>query len=370
MQIILHIGTWKTGSSAIQLFLARNAALLQRQGVFLPSIVQRELGHTLLFRALKSDGPDREQLLAELRAIGRDNPDARVIVSSEHFWPLATEEIAALAAALHSVTADIRVLVYLRPQDEMWASIYAQQTKSFRVRPDAPVWGTGDFVAHPILEWALYYNKCLSMFEDSFGRDAIIPRLYRREAFPVQDIIFDFLDFAGIDRDPDFDRYEGDTNPSFGWKSVAMSLWFVDVAYGAMRRANEMPDIRRAFRAAIGDMDPRGKDPDWLGRAPNVLSAQDRLDIRAHYAQDNAALFQRHFDGVDVFGAPEATEKTSLDAAAIPEAEFNRVRRKMLKHFRRARLDMQGTEDAFRAPSQLSLTGVRSIFANLKQQAD
>ena len=55
MQIILHIGAWKTGSSAIQLFLARNADVLKKQNVFLPSIVQKELGHTLLFRALKSD---------------------------------------------------------------------------------------------------------------------------------------------------------------------------------------------------------------------------------------------------------------------------------------------------------------------------
>lgn len=370
MQIILHIGTWKTGSSAIQLFLARNAALLAKQGVFLPSIVQQELGHTLLFRALRSDGEDKDRLLAELKAIGRDTPDARVIISSEHFWPLSAEEISDLAAALHTVTRDIRVLVYLRPQDEMWASIYAQQTKSFRVRPDAPVWGTGDFVAHPILDWALYYHKCLAMFEQPFGAGAIIPRLYRREAFPEQDIIFDFLDFAGIDRDPDFDRYEGDTNPSFGWKSVAMSLWFVDTAYTAMRQASEMPDIRRAFRAAIGDMHARGNDPDWLGRAPNVLSGQDRADIRAHYGDDNNALFQRYFDGRDVFGAPEQSEKTSLDPGAIPEAEFNRVRRKMLKHFRRAKLDMQGTEDAFRAPSQFSLSGVRNLFATLKQPAD
>ena len=370
MQIILHIGTWKTGSSAIQLFLARNTALLQKQGVFLPSIVQQELGHTLLFRALRSGGEDADRLLAELKSIGQHNPDARVIISSEHFWPLSTEEIADLASSLQSVTSDIRVLVYLRPQDEMWASIYAQQTKSFRVRPDAPVWGTGDFVAHPILEWALYYNKCLSMFEKPFGADAIVPRLYRRGAFPEQDIIFDFLDFAGINRDPDFDRYEGDTNPSFGWKSVAMSLWFVDTAYGAMRQANDMPDIRRAFRAAIGEMDPRGKDADWLGRAPNVLSGQDRRDIRAHYAEDNDALFQRYFDSVDVFGTPEPAEKTTLDAAAMPEAEFNRVRRKMLKHFRRAKLDMQGTEDVFRTPSQMSLSGVRNMFANLKQQAD
>lgn len=370
MQIILHIGTWKTGSSAIQLFLARNADLLKRQGVFLPSIVQQELGHTLLFRALRSDGAEKDRLLAELKTIGQDNPNARVIVSSEHFWPLSTDEIADLAASLKRVTSDIRVLVYLRPQDEMWASIYAQQTKYFKVRPDAPVWGTGDFVAHPILEWALYYSKCLAMFEQSFGENAIIPRLYRREAFPEQDIIFDFLDFVGINRDPGFDRQEGDTNPSFGWKSVAMSLWFVDIAYGPMRQANELPDIRRAFRAAIGDMDPRGKDPDWLGRAPNVLSGQDRRDVRTHYAEDNDALFQRYFEGVDVFGAPELAEKTSLDAAAIPEAEFNRARRKMLKQFRRAKLDMQGTEDAFRTPSQLSLTGVRNMFANLKQQAD
>ena len=96
MQIILHIGAWKTGSSAIQLFLARNAELLKKQNVFLPSIVQEELGHTLLFRALKSEGAEKDALLEELAQIGADHPDARVIVSSEHFWPLSSEEIASL----------------------------------------------------------------------------------------------------------------------------------------------------------------------------------------------------------------------------------------------------------------------------------
>lgn len=362
MQIILHIGAWKTGSSAIQLFLARNADLLKKQNVFLPSIVQKELGHTLLFRALKGDGPDKNQLLEELARIGEHHPDARVIVSSEHFWPLSSEEIAALASALQGVTPDIRVLIYLRPQDEMWASIYAQQTKSFRVKPGVPVWGTGDFVAHPILDWALFYRRCLGMFEAAFGDGAITPRLYRRDRFPDHDIIYDFLDFAGIDRDPAFDRYEGDTNPSFGWKSVAMSLWFVGAAYGELRQANTMPEIRRAFRAAIGDMHARHNDPDWLGRAPNVLGGQDRRDVRAHYADDNKALFDRYFGGEDVFGPPEASERSTLDYKAIPEVEFNRVRRRMLKHFRKAKLDLCGTEDLFRAPPPL-VTEVRKLFS-------
>lgn len=363
MQIILHIGTWKTGSSAIQLFLARNAGLLRKQGVFLPSIVQEELGHTLLFRALKADGPEKDKLLEDLKRIGAQNPDARVIVSSEHFWPLATEEIARLAASLRQVTADIVVLAYLRPQDEMWASIYAQQAKYFSVRPDVPLWGTDDFVARPILEWALYYHKCLGMFEAAFGRDAVTPRLYRRDRFPEQDIIFDFLDFADIDRDPLFDRNDGDTNPSFGWKSVALSLWFVGSAYDEMRKANTMPDIRRAFRAAIGDMHARRNDPDWLGKAPNVLSGQDRRVIRAHYAEDNEALFLRYFGGKDVYGPPEDSAGTSLDYRNIPEAEFNRARKKLLKHFRKAKLGMRGTENLFRAPPPAILSGVRSLFS-------
>ena len=362
MQIILHIGAWKTGSSAIQLFLARNAALLEKQNVFLPSIVQEELGHTLLFRAFTKGGAERDDLLEEIRCIGADNPAARVIISSEHFWPLPDADIAALAAALRDVTPDIRVLIYLRPQDEMWASIYAQQTKFLRVKPDDPLWGDVEYVERPIVEWALYYRKCLGMFETAFGEDAVAPRLYRRDLFPEKDIIFDFLDFAGIDRDPGFDRYEGDTNPSFGWKSVALSLWFVGAAYGEMRQANAMPDIRRAFRSAIGDMHARRNDPDWLGKAPNVLSARDRRDIRAHYREDNAAFFQRYFGGEDVFGPPQDRPRTPLDHRDIPEAEFNRARRRMLKHFRKAGLDMRGTEGAFDAPTPL-VRGVRKLFS-------
>ncbi len=363
MQIILHIGTWKTGSSAIQLFMARNAKRLAKQGVYLPSVVHKDNGHTLLFRALCQGGPEQNALLDEFRAIERNDADARLFISSEHFWPLSSDEIRDLASVLHQITDDIRVLVYLRPQDEMWASVYAQQAKSFRVRPESPVWGTADFIGHGIRNWALYYNKCLSMFEDAFGEGSVSPRLYRRQDFPEGDVIFDFLDFTGVMRDPAFERHEGDTNPSFGWKSVAMSLWFVGAVYDDIRKFNELPDMRRAFRAGIGEMHARRNDPDWLGRAPVVLSGQDRRDIRAHYGDDNNALFTRYFQGMNVFGDPENSVKDQLDHASIPEREFDLARRKILKHFRRAQLNLRGTEAAFRAPTPLSLAWVRSRLA-------
>ena len=364
MQIILHIGTWKTGSSAVQVFMARNADLLAQQGVFLSSMVHEENGHTLLFRYATCKGPEREALVAELQAIAERHPDGRVIISSEHFWPLSADEIEDLAATLHRVSNDVRVLVYLRPQDEMWGSMYAQQAKTFQVTPDAPVWGTGDFVSRAMLEWALCYDKCLSMFVKAFGEGSVTPRIYKRSNFIAGDVVLDFLAFAGVENDPGFDRYEGDTNPSFGWKSVALSLWFVDVAYPQMRKVNALPDIRRMFRAAIGDMFARRRDAHWLGAAAEVLSGEDRREIRAHYQVDNQRLFDRYFGGEDVFGPPGDTTKAPLNHTELSPFEFNRARMRLMAQCRLAGLDMAGTEPAFVTPSALSVQSMRHSLSD------
>ena len=148
---------------------------------------------------------------------------------------------------------------------------------------------------------------------------------------------------------------------------MALSLWFVGAAYDDMRKASSLPDIRRAFRAAIGDMHGKQEDPDWLGAAADVLNGQDRRDIRAHYAADNQLLFDQYFDGEDVFGPPADTPKVNFDYTALPEKEFARARKRLLRQFRKANLDLQGTEDAFAAPSAFAkVRGALAVGARAK----
>ena len=43
-------------------------------------------------------------------------------------------------------------------------------------------------------------------------------------------------------------------------------------------------------------------DTAWIGKAPNILTLEQRQEIRKNYAEDNWQLFDKYFQGEDVFG--------------------------------------------------------------------
>ena len=103
-------------------------------------------------------------------------------------------------------------------------------------------------------------------------------------------------------------------------------------------------------------------DQDWLGRTPEVLSGDDRRASRAHYGEGSQRLFDKYFGGADVFGPPAETSPHDLHHTAMPDREFNKARARLLRQFRRAGIDMRGTEPLFKSQSRLSLGGVKSLL--------
>jgi hypothetical protein len=127
MTVYVHIGLHKTGTSSIQTFLKRNKPALQARGYLYPRTGWTAGGHhnlayELLGRKRFSTDAGR---LADLEA--EIAPAANVILSSEEFEFLELAQVRAFQAALGE--RPVRVLVYLRRQDALIASTYAQQVK-------------------------------------------------------------------------------------------------------------------------------------------------------------------------------------------------------------------------------------------------
>ena len=152
---ILHIGTFKTGSTSIQAFLGDNAALLARQGVYFPHSPGRPNHHGLavyalsgrmttgLIRYLELEDADRREtsrteVAAALNAELSELPIviSTVIFSSEHLCGLQTvEEIERLRQLLAPHFSEIGILVYLRRQDQRIISDYTQKVRDGYVKP-------------------------------------------------------------------------------------------------------------------------------------------------------------------------------------------------------------------------------------------
>lgn len=330
VRIILHTGVWKTGSTAIQTFLSANAGLLAERGVLIPAYARRMAEYNHLFeRLVAEDATGVQAVMDDVRAdIAAQNPDV-VVISSEHFWHAPKHIIECVAHHLSQITTDIKVIAYIRPQDDMWASLYAQQAKFFRVLPGHPIWGASDYIGSAISDHALYYHRCFQVYRDAFGEDAVDLRLYDRANFADGDVVQDFLGWIGIQDRTGFISSEKDENSSFGWKGVAFSLWLADRMKRGVAEFENSKAAGKALRFAMRDTGRRFDDVSWYGKAPECFGPDERARIRSHYANDTAALAQDYFGGESPFGPPpeRAAEPLSLDL--VPEQEFAFAKRRL-----------------------------------------
>ena len=181
--LIIHIGTHKTGTSALQRTLSRNSERLLKAGVrYLRAgregvTAHHDLAHALRKRLDKSVWQEVRKELAESQS-------SINLISSEAFWFCDPER---LKEELPDAK-DVRVVVYLRRQDRYLQSLYKQTVAGGR-KIGFAAWleerrHRGNYL--PVLErWAI-----------QFGRDAITIRPYERDGKTI-DTIVDFGSFLG-----------------------------------------------------------------------------------------------------------------------------------------------------------------------------
>jgi hypothetical protein len=210
--LILHIGLSKTGSSSIQRILAEQRPALQEVGVFLPHS-PGWANHALLPASLVNDesslwgfhpgtweGLSREARLARFRREWAEEmanlPDwaERCVITAEQIGGLLREddEVQRLADTLHTHFASIKVIAYLRRQDQHLASAYTQ-------------WLRGGVLQEPALPNAgpeklgeYDYGPMLDRYARAFGDAAMCPRIFARDKLVGGDVVEDFFDAAGF----------------------------------------------------------------------------------------------------------------------------------------------------------------------------
>ena len=187
----VHVGTPKTGTTSVQVFLGANAARLAGAGCYLPVTGRLEAGvaaqHNVAWELTGSSrfDPSRgtfDELLAELAETSA--PD--VCLSSEEFMLLFNRPRALkrLVVGLRAAGYTPTIVVYLRPQADYYESLYVEVLKH-----GYPL----DFsfgLAHA-RAW-LDYLPILNAFADQVGREQVIVRPFRRNA-PSTDLLDEFV---------------------------------------------------------------------------------------------------------------------------------------------------------------------------------
>lgn len=199
-RVVLHIGTHKTATTAIQDFLAQNREALARQGIVYPALGPSSGHHGLMFTwhdllppSYRLPGPDD---IWETLSRQWADKDVTLLLSSEEFsrgYP-SRVDMADLRRRL-SAFEEVRVICVLRNQAALLQSVYQEVSRQHKVplieayvnRSLAAGHASGVFLSHAAL-----YDFLL----EGFAPEEILLLSYEQEVVAPEGIIGRLLTHA------------------------------------------------------------------------------------------------------------------------------------------------------------------------------
>lgn len=212
--LYIHIGTTKTGTKAIQYFCWENRKLLERQRYCYPNLsflypkcIPMKNGHFLLEqpgnageeKSVQQEANKYQEGMSQILKLFSDYDN--VLLSDEGIWRESYyqnkkglwQELKD-AGDKHGFT--VKIVVYLRRQDEFLQSLWNQHVKASRTTTSAQTWD--DFVHAIPKSLQLDYYKKLESLTKVLGQENIIVRRFERGAFIGGSIYADFLNAIGL----------------------------------------------------------------------------------------------------------------------------------------------------------------------------
>jgi hypothetical protein len=310
MKIFLHIGNYKTGTTAVQSFLTANRERLQDLGFFIPEVGLVGSSHHDWAASLlaRPGAADPDELYPRIReSLARCGYD-KAIVSTELFFS------GGMAAALVERLPghEIAAIAYLRRQDEFASAFYMQLVKHpnfMEANPPSVSRYVGKLGAAD-------YLGCLNRWAQSIGSESMIVRPYEREQLP-HGLIHDFLQCVGVAPDA-FPDNAG--SPTLNATIETELIEFLRIANSLGLSKEE----HASLLAALTEISRRGQQSELLHKS-NVFSPAQRREILGAAASDNEEIARRFLgrsDGALFLDPPPDDDPTwapgrlSVDALA------------------------------------------------------
>lgn len=295
-KLFIHIGRAKTGTSALQSFLAANRDALSRLGYKYADTAFFCNTHHPLAWSLHKEAFDcsggrywrkasmyarlsmsPEEYFAALRDEIEDSPEHSFVISSEEFGVVLDLHLTAPLLARHLEGLAVKFIVYFRRQDDFLQSLYNQAVKGDEERY------TGDFWSYvnPILEvGGADCMKVLTPLSESFSDNAISVRVYEKEQLK-ENIFIDFLDTLGIADSVGFDFPKAPQN-------LKLDARFLPV----VRELNRIPMAREVRDEILNTLRSKSE-----GSGPfadhGILSPRERFELLQRFEESNAIVARR-----------------------------------------------------------------------------
>lgn len=314
--LYLHIGTPKTGTTAIQMMCWENADALAKKGICYPHLKYeyprvriRRNGHFLVGQIFQN-GKRRTKLEEEIREEGvttvldEFKSFDSVVLSDENLWTAfakrGTAQLEYLKKRCDEAGVLLKVIVYLRRQDELLESWCKQQIKEIdRTFSKSSVEETYEGLKH-----AFSYYENVNMLAGAVGRENLVVKRFDRSDFVNGTIQSDFFGILGVDDISDLKADLEEPNTSLSGNVVEMVR--------ALIKSTEFtPEyrwhIKTAARFASYNSEPSYR--------PAFISDEEAAQFMDRFFEDNAKLAREYFgreDGV-LFRPRKAGEVWSPD---------------------------------------------------------
>lgn len=318
---IVHIGTEKTGTTALQDTLAMHRPELAERRFFYSQVAGARSHVRLaaygaddqvrddLRRKLAIDTPDdlagfRSAFAKSLAAEARAHADCVIVFSSEHCHSrlVSHTSVARLAGLLKSLFDEIIVLVYLRRQDKLAVSRYSTMLKGGGTSTKIidPAW-----VRNPYFD----YWKLSRRWMEAFGEKSLLVRRFETDRLVGGSIVTDFCAALGMP------GLAGPIEPA----NESLTPDYQAFLHGMNARVPRLVD--GAANPGRGNLDRivydlgrgRGARPaKAAAKAFYSLFAEGNERVRARFFPDDATLFREDFSDY-----PETADDQNLSAEQV-----------------------------------------------------
>lgn len=322
--LYLHIGIPKTATTSIQNFCVKNRDLLSQKGFYYPesfhtyeNIVPDRNAHFLIGiikneqgkRRYKYEGKIRREGLAHIAKLFEEHDN--IILSDESIWwatcytrkdlwDMFKEE-----GEKHNYC--IKVIVYLRRQDEFLQSRYNQLLKAINSHSDT----FEEYLNRCLTERRAIVEYCekIDGIAEILGKENIIVKRFDRDFFYKGDVIADFLHIFGLELTEEYAPLDDDLNVGIGLNSGEIK-----------RKLNALGKFKNDENKYVVGLLKECEDN--LPKCnEKYLSSEETQELMAQFEEGNKRIAEEYLcDGKPLFkDVKDGIEKWSRDNPVVAD---------------------------------------------------
>ena len=298
--LVIHSGTFKTGSTSIQLYLQRaeDHGVLGPAGATYPRLGRRShtLHHANLVAELRAPSmfiPSRGGWKDLISAVV-GGPYPITVISSESFSLLDRAAMQRVGDLCRSAGVKVRWVHYVREQAGLYNAYYVERLVTMRPDPRMITVPFGSFGSMDHIDLGfLRYATFLEQLRQAIPDADVQVRPFVRQLLTSHDAVADFCATVHLPYDP---LHAARTNVGAGWKTVETARRLIPIVKDANLRGqlhgipNRAPARQRWLQLVRSELVRTTKEAGWNAESASYLTQEIRDRLHHEHQNENMRL--------------------------------------------------------------------------------